>query len=86
MPTQFELEAKNAAPAEDAVAVTPSDSTDLTNPARALYVGGSGDVNLDTGNGTTIVFTNIVGGTILPIRVKRVRATSTTATGIIALY
>lgn len=80
------LKAENTAPAEGAVAVTPSDSTDLTYMARALYIGGAGSVNVDVADGTTVVFAGLAAGTILPVRVKRVRATSTTATNIVALY
>jgi hypothetical protein len=80
------LKAENTAPAEGAVAVTPSDSTDLTYMARALYIGGAGSVNVDVADGTPVVFAGLAAGTILPVRVKRVRATSTTATNIVALY
>ena len=80
------LKAENTAPAEGAVAVTPSDSTDLTYMARALYIGGAGNVNVDVADGTTVVFAGLSAGTILPVRVKRVRSTSTTATNIVALY
>lgn len=76
----------NPSPAEYAATVSPSDSVDLTKIARALYVGGSGDLNVDMPDGSTVLFTGVVGGTIMPIRVKRVRSTSTTATAIVALY
>lgn len=74
------------APAEYATVVTPSDSTDLTKVARALYVGTGGNVNLDTPDGATVVFSNVQAGSILPVRVKRVRSTSTTASNIVALF
>lgn len=74
-------------PAKNAAAVTPNDSTDLTNAARGLYIGGAGNVVVDmVGTGSTITFTGVVAGTILPIRVSRVRSTSTTATDIVALW
>lgn len=76
----------NTTPAEWATAVTPSDSTDLTQVSRALYIGVGGNVNVDTPDGATVVFAGVLGGTILPVRVKRVRATSTTATSIVALF
>jgi hypothetical protein len=65
--------------------VTPSDSTDLTDLALALWVGGAGNISLDTPDGSTVTISGIPAGTILPLRVKRVRATSTTATLIVAL-
>lgn len=73
-------------PAEYAAAVTPSDSIDLTKVPRALYVGGSGNLNVDMPDGSTVQFNGVLGGSILPVRVKRVRSTNTTATYIVALY
>lgn len=71
--------------ASDVESVTPSDSTNLTEVARALYVGGAGNVALVTPEGTTATFSNVNAGTILPVRVVRVNSTSTTATSIVAL-
>jgi len=69
------------------LAVTPSDSTDLTySTCRAIYVGGDGDISLVDGNAATIVFTGVTAGSILPVQTARVNATGTTATSIIALY
>lgn len=74
-------------PAKNAAAVTPNDSTDLTNTARALYIGGAGNVTLDTAGGqTSVAFTGLTAGTILPVRTARVRSTGTTATNIVALW
>lgn len=73
-------------PAIRAAAVTPSDSTDLTFVTRGLYVGAGGDVSVDMAEtGTSIVFVGVPTGTLLPVRVKRVRSTGTTATSIVAL-
>jgi hypothetical protein len=81
------------APATHAAPVTPNDSADLsgfTAPfayARALYVGGAGDVVVDTAGGETAVkFSAVPAGMVLPVRCKRVRATNTTATLIVALW
>lgn len=69
------------------LAVTPSDSTDLTySTCRAIYVGGDGNISLVDGNGATIVFTGVTAGSILPVQTARINATGTTATSIIALY
>jgi hypothetical protein len=73
-------------PAHRAAAVTPSDSTDLATAARALYIGGAGDVALVTVGGDTVTFSALPAGAILPVRVARVRSTNTTATNIIALW
>ena len=73
------------APAYDADAVTPSD-TGTTGNARGLYIGGAGDVKIDTAAGTTVTFVGALAGTVLPVQVARVYSTDTTATNIIALY
>ena len=74
-----------ADPASHAFAVTPSDAADLDNWALALYVGTAGDVRVDTWGGETVTFANVPAG-VLPVRVKRVYATGTTAAGIVGLY
>ena len=74
-------------PAEDAKAVTPDDDADLPAPGtcRALYIGVSGNVEIVTPAGTTIIFNAVPVG-VLSVRAKRVRAALTTATNIVALY
>lgn len=70
-----------------AVAVTPSDSTDL-GVTKGLYVGGvtAGQLlSLEMADGTVVSFVNPAQGAILPLRVQKVRA-ATTATNIVALY
>ena len=73
-------------PANDAAAVTPSDSTPLTKSARALYVGTGGNLNLVTTDGQTALFKNLPSGSILPVRTSYVLATGTTATDVVALW
>jgi len=70
------------------VAITPSDSTDLSGGVtRAIYVGVAGNMVADSEHGeTTITFTGLLAGVIYPLRVKRVRSTSTTASNLLALY
>lgn len=67
-------------------AVTPSDTEDLPKMARSLYVGGAGAVKVDTADGSTLVFSAVPVGTLLPVAVKRVYADGTAATLILALY
>jgi len=69
-----------------AVAVTPSDSTNLSFDARALYVGTGGNVVVVFPDNSTVTFTNVQSGSILPVIAKRVNSTSTTASNIVALY
>lgn len=81
------LFSSSTAPAIDAVSVVPSDTVDLSpGVARALYVGVGGNIQITTASGTVIVFVAVVAGTILPIFIKRVWATGTTATNLVALY
>lgn len=67
-------------------AVTPSDTIAIKNgPARALYVGGAGNIVAINENDEAVTFVAVPAGSILPIVTKRVNATNTTATSIVAL-
>lgn len=68
------------------VAVTPHDSTPLPDGVRGLYIGTGGNAVLLDTDGNAVTFSNIVGGTLLPVQVKRVNATNTTASNIVALF
>lgn len=69
-----------------AVAVTPADGADLaTAPTSALHISVAGALVVDMYTGATVTFANVPAG-VFPIAVKRVRATGTAATGIVALY
>lgn len=61
----------------DAVAITKSDTE--TNAYSGIYVGGTGAVTVVTEDGTTVTFSAVPVGTILPIRTQKVTA-ATTAT------
>lgn len=73
-------------PFTNAAAVTPSDTLDLADVTQALYVGGAGNVVVIMQGGQTVTFSGVPAGTTLDIRVSRVKATSTTATLILALW
>lgn len=73
-------------PAGGYAQVTPSDSVNLTEPSRSLFIGGAGNVAAVRMDGTAVTFTNVGAGTILPIIARRVNATNTTATNIVALW
>lgn len=73
-------------PAMNATDVLPSDTTALASISRAIYVGQTGDVSLEMQGGQVISFQNIQGGSVLALRVAKVRQTGTTATGIVALW
>lgn len=74
-----------SSPAIDGFAVTPNDSTDLTQVSRALYIGTAGNVALITAKGTTLTFVGLQAGQTLSVRAARVLSTGTTAGSIIAL-
>jgi hypothetical protein len=56
------------------------------NTGCFLYVGGAGNVSVVTIGGDIITFIGVAAGTTLPIQVMRLRATSTTATQINAMW
>ena len=66
-------------------ACTPSDSTVFTKQT-ALYVGVGGTVVVKGwGNTATTTFLNVPSGTFMPIQVRQVYSTGTTATNILLL-
>jgi len=68
-----------------AVVITPADS-DLVNPVRRLYVGGTGNITLTTVAGDAVLISAIPVGTTLDVECKRVSNTGTTATLIVGFY
>jgi len=74
-------------PSANGYAVTPSDSANIlgNTRTRGIYVGTGGNMSVQMDNGT-VVFTAVVGGSLLPIRVTRVNSTGTTASNIVALF
>lgn len=69
-------------PYENAAAVTPGAGA-LAAVTRALYIGGAGNVTATVG-GTSVVFTAVPVGIVLPVRATHV--TAATATNIVALW
>ncbi len=73
------------------VAVTPSDTVNITFPTgtpygRAIYVDVTGDVAALMADGTTVTFADVAAGVFHKIGVKRINSTGTTATGIKVMY
>lgn len=66
--------------------VTPSDSTELSKVSRSIYVGVSGHLVVVMKDGTVLTYKNLAAGMLHPIRAKRINATGTTATDIVANY
>lgn len=71
-------------PALDALPVTPDDATDLARVAIGLYVETGGTLSLVTAAGEVRSLA-VADFSILPLGVRRVRASGTTAAGIHAL-
>ena len=70
-----------ADPASTIIDVTPSDTTDLSDVTSALNVATPGTVRVTTLDGSITDIT-VAPGHAFPLRVTRVWATGTTATGI----
>lgn len=74
-------------PARNSFSVIPDDASDLVTTCRALFIGGAGNISVILADdSSSLVFKNIPAGTVMPIAVKRVEATLTTATDILGLY
>jgi hypothetical protein len=67
-------------------AVTPSDTVDLARVTKGLWVGTAGTLAAVMQNNQMPVSFTCPAGAWMPIVVRRINATGTTATGIIALY
>lgn len=75
-----------SSPATNGETVSKSDSTNLAQTSRAIYVGGAGNVAAVMLGGTVLTFVGVPAGTLLPIRATRINSTDTTATNMVALY
>ena len=75
-----------------AAAVTPSDTARIAdvsggvNNGCVLYVGGAGNLKVETVGGDEVTFVGISTGAFLPVQVVKVFATGTSATNILALW
>jgi hypothetical protein len=71
--------------AGNANAITPSDTVNLTGGPVVLYIGVTGNISVLTAGGDTATFVDVQAGSVLPVRVKRVNSTGTTASSMLAL-
>ncbi len=70
---------------KNAEVIVKSDTVNLAQTARAIYVGGTGDISVEmVGIGSAIVFKAVPVG-ILYISFTRVNSTNTGATDMVAL-
>lgn len=68
-----------------AVAITPSDTVNLTTPS-VVYVGVGGSVKVTTAQGDDVTFAGLIAGTVIPVQVIRVWSTGTTASSLVRIY
>jgi hypothetical protein len=73
------------APARAGAPITPSDTAELPETTRALYIGGTGSVRLRLASGDVVDFPALMGGVVYPFRVTQVMLSGTSATGLIGL-
>jgi hypothetical protein len=73
-------------PSSSAFSITPDDDNDITYPIRALYVGTGGDLQVILQDDTAeTLFANVLGGSCLPLQIKRVMASGTAASDLVGL-
>lgn len=73
-------------PAIDGAMIAPNDGVDLIHVTRALYVGTGGQIAAELASGTPINLVGVTGGSLLPIRVRKILATGTTATNLVGFW
>lgn len=75
--------------------IVPSDSSNITiggtsidslESGVCLYIGIGGDLRVTMIGGQVVLFQQVASGSFLPIQVKKIWQTGTTATAILALY
>lgn len=73
-------------PPENAAELTPDDTAILQNATRAIHVGGGGDLRVRMLGGEVVTLAGLQPGTMIPLRIRQIFATGTTATAIVGLW
>jgi hypothetical protein len=74
-------------PASGAFVIAPSDTVDFNQITRGIYVGSTGDVVVLLAKDTAVVtLVAVPAGSLLPLRVKRVNLTGTTASNLVGVF
>ena len=68
-----------------ATALTLHDTNLITVPHQGLWVGGAGNLKVTDMAGADVTISGIVAGTLIPMQVKRVWSTGSTASLVLAL-
>jgi len=76
----------NTNPSSSMVAITPSDTVNINQTTRGIYVGGGGNISVVLQDSSVVLLVAVQTGSVLPIEVIRVNATNTTATNLVALF
>lgn len=86
-PSSMPLKRDDTSAAFGAYEITPDDNADnVPNGfSKGIWIGGLGNLAVIMSDGSEATLVNIQGGSLLPLRVRRVKATGTTATAIVAL-
>lgn len=81
----YNMAANLESPAWTAAVITAGAGDLAVIPTRFVYVGGAGgDLTVTMAGGGSVTFTSVPTGTLLPIRIDKL--TATTATNVVALY
>lgn len=72
-------------PASMLRSIAPHDTNELEYVTTGIMAGGAGNISVVAAGDTDPVVVPIAAGQLLPIRARIIRATGTTATGIVAL-
>lgn len=81
------MDAIPSGPATSARSITISDTTVYDIPFRGIYVGGTGDLAVVMAqDNTAVTFKAVPAGSLLPICVKQVMSSNTTASLIVGVF
>lgn len=64
--------------------LAPDDNSDLAKVTRALWIGGAGDLSVILASGDAVTFNN--ASSWMPLRIKKLNATGTTASDIVGVW
>lgn len=73
-------------PPRNAGAVTPNDTTPLTDVAVKMWIGVGGNLAVQMAQGQNVTLVNVGNGTMLDFQIGAVFATGTTCTDILAFW
>ena len=74
----------STAPSRKPYAITPSDTAELPDIPKGIYVGTGGDVKLrGVGGSADVTYVNLADGAYIAVRARFVRATGTTAANLV---